>query len=61
MTKHCNYCRITHENMLKHLKLALERLEELSNREIVAIQDEVFDILNKFIAFLLEITKPGSQ
>lgn len=47
--------------MLKHLKLALERLEELSNREIVAIQDEVFDILNKFIAFLLEITKPGSQ
>lgn len=68
VTKHCNYCRTmatTHENMLKHLKLALERLEELSNREIVAIEDEVlrllFDILDKFSALLLEITKPGSR
>jgi hypothetical protein len=51
----------TNENMLKHLKLALERLEELSKRAIYTIDEEVFEVLDKFSGLLLELTTPGSQ
>ena len=47
--------------MLKRLKLALERLEKLSKREFHVVEDKVFDVLDKFGALLLEMTKPGSQ
>ncbi len=35
----------TNESMLKHLNLALGRLEEISRRSVYSIENEVFEVL----------------
>ncbi len=50
----------TNENLLQHLKSSLSRLEKSKPRAIYTI-NEVFDMLNKISALLLELTTSGSQ
>ncbi len=51
----------TNENLLQHLKSSLSRLEKSKPRAIYTINNEVFDMLNKISALLLELTTSGSQ
>jgi len=47
-------------NLIKHLKLALERLEQSSAETIYAIEEETYDVLEKISGLLLKLTAPGS-
>ncbi len=38
------------DNLIKHLKLALGYLEDLSKEAIYSIEDETFDLLDKILA-----------
>jgi len=46
------------DNLIKHLKLALGYLEDLSKEAIYSI--ETFDLLDKISGLLLKLTAPGS-
>jgi hypothetical protein len=48
------------DNLIKHLKLALGYLEDLSKEAIYSIEDETFDLLDKISGLLLKLTAPGS-
>jgi len=55
--KPCNFYNFmgnANENLLKHLDLALKQLNEFSTRGIYAIEDDVFEVLDKISALLLE-------
>ncbi len=48
------------DNLIKHLKLALQLLEDLSTEVIYSIEDETFDLLDKISCLILKLTAPGS-
>ncbi len=56
----CNSMAPRDHNLIKHLKLALERLEQSSAETIYAIEEETFDVLEKISGLLLKLTAPGS-
>ena len=48
------------ENLIKHLKLAIRQLEELStSKKPVADEDQLIDLADKITGLVLEITETG--
>ena len=49
------------ENLIKHLKLAIRQLEELStSKKPVADKDQLMNLADKITGLVLRITEPGS-
>ena len=50
------------ENLVKHLKLAIRQLEELSSStKSVIDEDQLIDLADKISGLVLDLTEPGSQ
>lgn len=50
------------ENLIKHLKLAIRQLEDLSSGNKCAIdEDQLIDLADKITGLVLNLTEPGSQ
>ncbi len=50
------------EILIKHLKLAIRQLEELSSgSKCVIDEDQLIDLADKITGLVLDLTEPGSQ
>ena len=49
------------ENLIKHLKLAIRQLEDLSSgKKCVIDEDQLIDLADKISGLVLQLTEPGS-
>ena len=50
------------ENLIKHLKLAIRQLEDLSSgSKCVIDEDQLIDLADKITGLVLNLTEPGPQ
>ena len=59
---YCNSMATAFENLIKHLKLAIRQLEDLSSgSKCVIDEDQLIDLADKITGLVLNLTEPGSQ